>query len=266
MKFDVTNRLLGLGLAVLCMTVPALSLAEVDAAASAAAENQAEEALGFSADATAGVFTNYMFRGQNLYNSVSIQPNLNLSYNFGEYGKISGGGWMHIPAAGDIDHEPNFTELDPTISYEVNIGLATLSLGHVWYTYLDNRPRVPTTGEWFQGISLDTFLEPSFTIYEDHQAYEEVYYELTFKEPLGESVFGDCLGKGFNMTPYVTFGWATNAEKYFQRDGLEYITIGTSFEIPFGVLNVVPSLNYTFQGDPTTVDRFWAGVNFNVTF
>lgn len=235
-------------------------------AESAVADEEASKPL--TLDTTVGVVSDYMFRGFNLYDGTAIQPAATLTYDTGA-GKVAGNLWMHLSAEGDRQAE-KFTEIDGTVSYQIELAPATLKVGHIWYTFPDNSDAIVDSAEFFANVVFDDSefnplfsVTPSFTVYEDYRAVDGQDDELSFShlfEP-------EALGKGFNATPYVTFGFATNSDKVYDDDsGLMQVTYGVSSELALGDFSVVPSLNYTSKVDDATVNEFWFAGNLNYSF
>ena len=225
----------------------------------------AEPESPFSVDLAAALASDYMFRGQNLYDGISIQPSATASYDTGA-GTLSAGLWMHLSAEGDRQAE-KFTELDATIAYEIPLDPVTLKVGHLWYTYPNDDDEIADTAEFFGAVSLDDSemlpfaLSPTLAYYYDYREIEYHIFEL------GMSHKFECegLGKGFNTTPYVTFGFVSDGEVLYEDDGLAYVNLGTSFEMELGNISVVPSVNYTFEVDDNTVNEFWILTTFGYT-
>jgi uncharacterized protein (TIGR02001 family) len=239
------------------------------ALATLAPEARAEEAeKAWSLDTTVGFFSDYMFRGTNLYDGSSIQPATTFSYDTGA-GVISANLWMHLSGEGDRQ-DSKFTELDGMVSYAIDLKPVSLKVGHYWYTYPDSSDTINDTAEFFAGVAFDDSecnsfftLSPSLTVYQDYRDFDSQYYELGFSH----AVETDSLGKGFTATPYVTFGFGTNAEKiYADEQGLMQVTYGVSTELPLGDFTVVPSVNYTHKVDDATVNELWFGGNLNYSF
>lgn len=232
-------------------------MAGVSSAAAEEEANDAEAATGpFSLDASVGLFSDYMFRGLQSYDGTSIQPSLNAAYDTGA-GTISANLWMHISGESNSSKD-KFTELDTTVKYSIPVDIATLSIGNVWYTYPGNDLDINNSAEVFASVSLDTVLTPTFTFFQDYRDTDAQYYELTFSQ----KVETDALGKGFATTPYVTLGFGSNSERVYHDNGLEQITIGTSFDLTLGDFAVTPNINYTFKIDDNTVDQLWFGLTF----
>lgn len=213
---------------------------------------QAQE---FSASFGSDFYSDYMFRGFNLYDGVSIQPATSVSLDFGQAGALSAGLWGHLSAEGDRKAE-GFTELDETVEYSISLGVASLAVGHVWYTYPINDDDIADTAEVYGSVSLDVPASPSLTVYHDYREFDVQYYSLGFEHTLEIP----ALGEGFAMTPYVDFGFATNAEKVYSDDsGLMHVTYGLAFDLPLGDVSVTPSLNYNSKVDDLTTNEFFVG-------
>lgn len=238
-------------------------VADTDTAQAADADTAqaAEEEKFWSVDTSVSVFSDYMWRGFRLYDGPSIQPSLTVSADTG-YGVLSGNGWMHI--SGDSDKQAErFTEFDGTLKYEYQIGPVVLGAGHIWYTYSDfgDGTEIPDSAEFFGSVAVDVLLAPTLTVYHDYEEFHNQFYELGFSHE-----FAEIFGEGTSVTPYASFGWASHAEKAYDKGGLEEVTIGTSLAMPFGPLSFEPSVNYTFGIDKLTQNQFWAGLTLAYSF
>lgn len=225
-----------------------------------------EETCPYSLTASTAINSDYMWRGFRLYRGVSVQPSINGTYDTGDYGKLGGNIWSHISAEQEPKDE-KFTEIDYTINYSYDVSMLTLSVGNVWYTYpTDNTHSIKKSAEVYASVTTNEEaglpIIPVFSVYHDYQAVDWVYYELGFSYPYENS----ALGEGFNMTPYITFGFASNAEKAYDKNGFEQMTFGTSFNLKLGVIDVIPSVNYTKAFDDAAQSNFWAGTTFSYTF
>ena len=221
-------------------------------------EVNAEESP-LSVDLSTGLYSDYMFRGFNLYDGIAIQPSLGTSYDLGDAGTLGANVWAHLSGEGDRQAE-KFTEVDYTLSYDISLGIASIGLGHVWYTFPDSDDGIDDSAEFFASISFDTLLSPSFSFYHDYDAFDAQYYELGLSHTLECSY----LGEGFNITPFVNFGFASNAEKvYADSGGLVQITYGAYFDLDLGDIAVTPSINYTNESDDAASNEFWVGLAFD---
>lgn len=233
---------------------PCISQAE-DAAAPA-------EESALSVDLNVAFMSDYMFRGQNLYDGTSIQPYIGVGYDTG-YGTIGGYNWMHISADGNTNVE-EFFEMDWGLTYELPaFDPFTLTIGNLWYTYPNDEDDIEGTSEGFVSLAFDDSeynsfytINPKITVSRDWDVYENWYYELNFSH----TYEGGSLPDGVTLSPYVTLGFASDAELLYADDGLEYVTEGVSLGLPLNKLVITPSINFTHEVDDLTVDEFWFGV------
>lgn len=226
-------------------------------ASSQATQAYAESDL-LSVGASVDVASDYMFRGFNLYDGISVQPAVDLGFDFGDLGSLNLSTWGHLSAEGGQSASEKFTEVDYTLSYSYSMDMVALSVGHAFYTYPRSSDDIEDTAEVFGSVGLDVPLAPTLTVFHDYEEFDTEYYELSFSH----EVTTDALGEGFNATPYVAFGFATNSEKVYADDGLVQVTTGLSFATTVGDFDVVPSLNYTFESDDALDNEFWAGISF----
>ena len=221
--------------------------------------DDAPKALSVSSEV--GIFSHYMFRGFKLYNGPTIQPSVNAAYDTGA-GTVSGNLWMHL--TGDSDNTAErFTELDETIEYSNTIGGASIAIGNSWYTYSDlgDGSNIEDLAEVYATVAFDAPLTPTVSIYHDWRTTHAQYYELALSHDLE-----NILGEGGTLTPFVAFGFASNAEDVYVDDGLVQISTGVSTTIPLGAVSVVPSFNYSFKVDDNTINQFWFGTTFSYSF
>lgn len=246
-----------------------------------------EESDNFFLSAKLSLVDRYYYRGFELYDQASLQPSAGVFYDLGDFGTLGASLWMHVPLGDDqgnsavvdaqgnlIEFEPSnkFVELDPTVSYDLALGSVYLSIGHIWYTdphrgdpnirvngqAFESGPSAPDTAEVYGGISVDTVLNPQFMVYHDYREFESEYYTLGLSQRLdSESCehLADWFGEGFNITPFVVAGFATNAKiAYNKESGLKHINTGFRFSVPWGKFLVTPAVTYNFGFDDKNSD------------
>ena len=207
----------------------------------------------FSVDVGVDFYSDYMFRGQNLYPGNSIQPSIAPNFSLGDYGNISALTWFHFSADGMSEGVDEFFEYDQTFAYDFTYELVTASVGHVWYTYPEDD--IATTAEIIASVSVDTVLTPTLAFYHDYREFDAQYYELNFSHKLSFEEKGVE-----SITPFVNVGFATNAEKvYGEDDGYVQTIVGVSAEVPLGPLVLQPRLAYTEGEAVRTNDEFFMG-------
>lgn len=238
-----------------------LALALLPALALSSSDARAEETSALSADLSVGVMSDYMWRGFNLYDGTSIQPSATIEYDTG-VGTIGGNLWMHLSAEGDRQDE-KFTELDETVYYSIALDPVTIKTGFIWYTYPDSSDDIVDATEYFASLSYAGedpvgYLNPVASFYDEFKETDSQYYELNVSHEFEVAALGD----GFKLTPYVTLGFASNADDVFGDNGLVHVTEGINIPLQWGIISVTPSLNYTHKVADSTSNEFWAGLIF----
>lgn len=222
----------------------------------------AEEAASkrWTVDTSAALYNVYMFRGQKLFDAQSLQPSLTGNYDTG-MGIVSGNLWMHLSGSNDNDPE-RFTELDETIKYSNTFGDFGFAVGNVWYTYPDSSDDIDSSKEVFASLSHNSFFTPTLSFYHDYDLYDTNYFELGFSHAFEEI----AQGSDATLTPFAAFGFASNAEKIYEDDGLEFVNVGATLTAPIGAASIAPTINYSFKVDDNTINQLWFGVAINYSF
>jgi hypothetical protein len=238
-----------------------LTSALVVAAAFGVSNAVAEDDVSLSLAPEVGFFSDYMWRGQNLYDGSSIQPQITAAADVGDLGVFSANVWSHV--SGEDKTDQQFTEIDYKLDYTVALDIVSLSAGHIWYTYESNHVGAVNSAEYYAGIALDVIAQPSFTYYRDYDEADTNYFELGFSHTF-EDTCG--MGEGFNVTPYATFGFTDENASAYAENGLVQATIGLSSDLKLGHIDVVPSFHYTFESDDVADNQFWMGITLGHLF
>jgi hypothetical protein len=149
---------------------------------SRAEEPQGENVVKVGGSVAVALNSKYIWRGQNLVDGPVFQPEGSLSYR----------GWTGtVWANHDLDEEDEWTEADYTLDYTTSLGgvskaleWLSVSAGYTYYTFppLAHHPEIPPerddSHEVYGGVSFDTLLSPSLTVYWDFGQGDGVYYEL----------------------------------------------------------------------------------------
>lgn len=228
-------------------------------------EEVTEDGSPFTASLSTSLYSDYMFRGFNLYDGAAIQPSITGAYDTG-HGIISGNVFAHFSAEGDRQEE-KFTEFDFTIDYTYQLGPVVFNAGHIWYTFPIN-DQLEASEEFFTAIVLDDTkvnspisLTPTLSFYQDYDVYDYQYYELN----LSHKIVSGTEGSQWNVTPYISFGFASNADKVYADNGFVQSTFGLSTTLKAADLSFIPSLNYTAAADDNAINEFWFGMTIEVT-
>lgn len=237
----------------------------------------AAEAEDVAVSGDIGAYSQYVWRGvEQTVNSTAIQGDLGVSM-----GGLSASVWFSntYPAAAPQYAGKDVVEFDWTVDYSGDIGDTGLgySVGGIGYTYLyDSASNFP---ELYAGLSADTLLAPSLTVYynvADSQNKAYLAGDMWIDLGLSSSV------ADFDLSGTVSYAiWkndATNrpvgAVDTF-KDGLSLAAISVSKDIEVASVTMTPSMTFTYplakkQSDGARYiyglpvkSEFIAGVNFS---
>ena len=241
-------------------TVPAVWAGEAGEALNEAPADD-EKPWSLSFDST---FVNkYIWRGQNLNNNASFQPGMSFSYKnltISSWSQFSHTGFGDSGVAGN-----HWTEHDLTVDYGFALS-EKLSLNVGWINYaFPNVMEDRYTNEFYGGISADTILQPSFSIYGDPHQGEGLYYNLGIGHGLD-------LGKGFGLSLSASAG--LNQHQWIDITTVSDVVLGVGLDIPVSDgVTLSPFWNYVTGNDSLRrgPDGFFfsghlAGVNLNISY
>ena len=218
--------------------------------------------------ADVGIYDKYIWRGFRLDGDKSIQPAINLSV-----GPFEGGFW------GNFDMQSNDTldaaEVDGWFGIAFDLGIIDESLeivgvsfGNTWYNFPDGDTGLAEGShaeELYLGISVDTFLSPSFTWYHDYSDEASggadgnyfvfsIGHSFTLDEETGISLdIGEELGFNDEAIIMGDGAWSTTTL------GLTIPLTDTVSVSPM-VAVTVPFGDLEDANDGNQDDEFWGGV------
>jgi hypothetical protein len=243
---------------------------EGDARASADAETAAgvtvpegtedEQEQFFTLTSSVGVYSAYMFRSLNLYDGLSVQPSIQGTLNFGDFGNLSLIHWMQLPAGGE-QYATKFIEMDEGIGYDFTWDAVTFSFVHYWYLYRNGTANTfPGSREVTATVSWDVPLQPYVMLANEYRAYKCQYYEIGLSHTFERE--GEV---PLNLTLFANSGFTSNATPYWEGNGYVQSTVGVSTDISMGGLTLTPSVSYSNGNDGYTTDQWWGGMSVSVT-
>lgn len=143
----------------------------VAAMVSAVSATTALAAIEVEGDAYVGFFDKYVWRGVDFSGSVGVvQGGMDLSYK-----GFSLGYWSNMQAVDDTKEyftyeSGNVTETDIVLDYSFDLGeMVSVSVGNIFYSL----EAADDTNEAYVGVTLNTILEPTLTVYYDWDVAEE---------------------------------------------------------------------------------------------
>lgn len=218
-----------------------LTLGLLAAAGTAMAEDAKPEA-----DLTVGVYSKYVWRGWTYsQDSLVIQPDMSIAYKgFG----VDLWGNIDTAFVGDADESIMMNELDITLSYDGSINeMLGYSVGYIYYDFdgVDAESQ-----ELYAGLSFDTILAPSITVYKEITGLDGYYVSLGIGHslPINETTSLD-LG--------ASVGYYDNQlDSPNNVDGFHDGVISASISFPVTeYITITPELNFSFAltGDASDV-------------
>lgn len=202
----------------------------------AAAPVMAEDAP--SADMTTAFYSQYIWRGFELsQDSLVIQPSLTVGYK-----GFSMNMWGNLDTEYYANDTNEFNETDLTLGYDGSVGKLGYSLGYIYYALdgLDSQ-------EVYAGVSLDTLLSPSLTIYKDMDTFPSWYFLLGVSH--GIALGGDV---SLDLGASVSYLLSEDEADYAERNGDKYKNfhdgmLSAAVSLPVGkYMSVTPEVNYVF--------------------
>ncbi len=217
--------------------------------------NVAAQDMQISVDGSVDAYSQYIWRGYNLADKVSIQPSLTLG--LGESGvafNIWGSAAMQdrgAPANLDGADELDFTlSYDRTLSEESGVGI---SVGYIQYTF----PSVDSgthSEEFYGGISLDNAAAPSLTAYYDFGLANAWYISFG----IGPEFPLDSEGKAS-----LGLGASVGLSDATRDFGFNDVTLTASIGFSQGMWTISPTFGYSYADDSVNNDNseVWGGVS-----
>lgn len=180
------------------------------------------------ADLSVAALSQYVWRGYAFSkDSLIIQPSMTVGYKgfgFNLWGNLD------TDQVGMDSESFNWNETDMTISYDGSVGMVGYSVGYIYYD-LDG---IEDTTEIYLGVSLDTLLSPSLTLYMDIANVPGWYANLS----VGHSI---ALGETMSLDLGASIGYLDDDADYSElHDGV------LSVAMPVAVgkyLTVTPELH-----------------------
>jgi len=142
---------------------------------------QTQERDKITGEVAAGLFSAYIWRGQELTrHSVVIQPSVTAAYK-GFAANVWGNLDTKPYSALDVNCSANFTETDVTLSYLHKFGILQAGIGYIYYGLagaVQGGADLPDSQEVFVTLGFDTILAPTLTAYKEFDYYNQWYVTL----------------------------------------------------------------------------------------
>jgi hypothetical protein len=213
-----------------------------------------------------GAYSKRFFRGQDLYNGTSIQPNAAVELKAGP-GKIVGRVFSHISADRDSEdpRSKRFQELQTELGYKIKNENGSIEAGGRNFQYTRSTSRLQDTTELYTNLSLETLpIRTELDLNLDVDAFEGLYYQLV----LDKTYQVHSEKNNVALTPRVITGGSSGMTKgtnqVYNNDGIAFTTFMVESAIPVDEkISVLPSLGYTASYDDRADSAFVIGIGLN---
>ena len=224
-------------------------------------------ALGpLDADASVGLHSKYVWRGQIATPDPVVQPSLDL----GLMG-LTVGVWSNIDLTDVNNRETSLLETDYTVGYGFSLPLVSLGAGFIYYDYPESVG--PSTSELYVNAEAHVLLSPHVAIYRDVDQVKGTYVSVggAYEKPLAETA-------DLRLAADLGYGSEGYETGYFgvMKAGMSDLLISASVPwhgLPF--VTVEPHVSCaTLLGDAKTAtkdagkdtDTVFVGVTASVSF
>lgn len=226
----------------------------------------------FSASASVGYFSKYIWRGQNVNDTSVMQTNASGS----AYG-FTGSIWSNIDLTNTSQSAPDnageFSEIDYLLDYSKSVGKVGFSLGVIHYLFPNTS--FSATTEIYGGLSLDVPLSPKITWYRDVNAVDGSYIQITAGHSFEKiAKWNDDYYVGLSINGSLAFAGEGYNAGYFGISETKFndFTFGVSVPFHLKYVSLTPSFNVSTMLDSAIGDatyernNVWFGVNLSKSF
>lgn len=221
-------------------------MAMASACAVSAQEVKEVETSPLSFEATADIYSAYVWRGLVLNKHVVLQPGATATFDLKEAGSLSASVWSDFNLAQNSKHAANthrafggLDELDFTASYAIDIGDFSLGAGHIWYTFpkANGSDYGNSTEEVFLTLAYNNdVVTPFISVNYDYNLVEGYYANIGLSKQIdiNDRLSAGCeisLGAGDDDYNEAYFGTSDglldfNASVFLAYSVNENITVG----------------------------------------
>jgi uncharacterized protein (TIGR02001 family) len=240
-----------------------------------------------SMDFSIDFMSKYVWRGQTITNGWAMQPGFSATWNGltagiwnstdmcdnGTSGQGGAGNW-------------SFTEFDFYVDYSNTIpGMEDLgySAGYIFYYFPGKDIAVQNTSEIYGGLSYDTILNPSVTVYYDIAKADGFYVNAGVSHSIDDIKIAEELPVGCDMGLSVGWGDSSYNNWYWNGDattnkpgnGLNDLVVSVGFPIAFDSWTFTPSFQYVtllggsireLTAGTSNQDNFITGFSLSTSF
>ena len=232
----------------------------------------AEEEKTFSAGVSAGYYSKYIWRGQNVNDTSVFQTNVSGS----AYG-FTGAIWSNIDLTNDSQFAPGnageFSEIDYSLDYSHSFSKVGISAGVIHYLFPNTSSQ--STTEIYGGVSFALPLSPKITWYRDVNLIKGSYVQITAGHSFEKiAKWNDDYYIGLSLNGSLAWAGSGYNSGYFGIDETKFNDLTIGVGVPFNLkhVTVTPSVNVSTMLDEeignATYERnnVWFGVALSKSF
>jgi hypothetical protein len=227
----------------------------------------AEEAKNpFSASVSAGYYSKYIWRGQNVNDSSVLQTNVSGS----AYG-FTGAIWTNLDMTKDSHTAPNnfgeISEIDYSLDYTKSMKKAGFSLGVIHYMFPNTG--MASTTEIYGALSFAVPLSPKITWYRDVNMINGSYVQFSFGHSIEKiAKWSDDYFVGLSFSGSIGLAGKGYNRGYFGINETKANDLTVGVNVPFNLkyVSITPSLNFSTMLSETVGKATWDQSRNNVWF
>jgi len=254
-----------------------VSSAEAQTNAPAATPEAVKEETPFplTFGATLDIYSAYVWHGMILNDEPVLQPDLAMTYSFGDYGSVTADAWLNFDTTGNNSQRSfaGMNEIDYTLQYAVTLGDFSLGLGHIWYTFpaIGDTEYFPSTREIFVSAAYNNdIVVPFIKAYYDYARVDGTYVTVGLRK---EMTF-DKLTAGAEVSlsgashPYTEYYYGGGESQYWFADAqaLIYAKYSITDNIFVGArLGWVSTVDNELKGVYHEDNLLWGGINLGIS-
>ena len=244
-------------------------------AAPAVKEESPDTGVSFSS--TLDIYSARVWRGCVINDEPVWQPGATVSYATGDYGTLSANVWANFNMTDNLkrSHFGGVDELAYTLSYAIDVGPMSLSVGHIWYTFpsISDTQYAHSTREVYATAAFNNeIVTPFVKVYYDYEAAEGFYgnagltksFDITDQFSVGAEV---SLGAGDD--DYMNCYFATADAGLVDFNAALFCSYAITDNLSVGARIAWMSLLDSDARDNEVYydeDSLWGGINLAASF
>jgi len=225
--------------------------------------------------ATLDVYSAYIWHGMIVNDEPVLQPDVAITYSFGDYGAVTADAWFNFDTTGNNGqtHVGGINEIDYTLKYAVTLSDFSLEVGHTWYTFpsVSSADYYRSTREIFVGVAYNNdIVVPFVKAYYDYACAEGAYVQAGLRKEMtfDKVTAGAEVSLNGGTRPYTEYWYGGPEANYFFTDAqaVVYAKYAITDKIFVGArLGWISTLDNELKGVYHEDNLLWGGINLGIT-